>query len=438
MKIKINLFRKIFLFSVSLIIFTVSLSYILSTFAADSFYIARKKNEIIKIKNTALKFADDEYVLEEYIENIQDKEGINIQIENKESRNSHHRRRRNRYGDIGEGFNVVSLPNTNITLLIYKEDISSNKTLFATTSLSVMGSHRHEVYLLNLITLAAAMGISIFISRKFAKNITDNIGVLNRTAQKISCLDFSEKPEINTTDELKDLSRSIGIMADNISSSIEGLNTFVSNASHELKTPIAVINTHAQYLLSGKITDETERKKYCRVILNESSRMDTLVKDLLLMSILSSADTNFQKENFDLKELLKESIEQFEFLELQKDIEWEISLDNIKATGSRKLLKIAFNNIIQNSLKYSPENSKIQIYQKENKICFENPMYLSEGTDTEKLFQPFFRGKNATEIKIEGSGLGLSLIKRIFDIHMIKHGAEIQNNKFIFWFDIFR
>lgn len=166
--------------------------------------------------------------------------------------------------------------------------------------------------------------------------------------------------------------------------------------------------------------------------------MDTLVKDLLLMSRLSSADTNFQKENFDLKELLKESIEQFEFLELQKDIEWEISLDNIKATGSRKLLKIAFNNIIQNSLKYSPENSKIQIYQKENKICFENPMYLSEGTDTEKLFQPFFRGKNATEIKIEGSGLGLSLIKRIFDIHMIKHGAEIQNNKFIFWFDIFR
>ena len=65
-------------------------------------------------------------------------------------------------------------------------------------------------------------------------------------------------------------------------------------------------------------------------------------------------------------------------------------------------------------------------------------MYLNEGTDTEKLFQPFFRGKNATEIKIEGSGLGLSLIKRIFDIHMIKHGAEIQNNKFIFWFDIFR
>ena len=86
-------------------------------------------------------------------------------------------------------------------------------------------------------------------------------GALNRAAKKIAELDFSEKSNINTSDELKDLSRSINIMADSILSSIEGLNNFVSNASHELKTPIAVIDTHAQLLLTGKITGGARKKK---------------------------------------------------------------------------------------------------------------------------------------------------------------------------------
>ena len=323
-------------------------------------------------------------------------------------------------------------------LLVYKENISPVETLFVTTSLSVMGSHRQEVYMLNLITLVGAMLISMFISRIFAKKITDNIGALNRVAQKISHLDFSEKSEIKTSDELKDLSKSINIMAESISSSIEGLNTFVSNASHELKTPIAVINTHAQLLAAEKITEEAERKKYVKVILNESRYMDTLVKDLLLMSKLSASEIKLNKEEFNLCEILKESIEQFEFLELQKDINWKIDCKNIKITGNKKLIKIALNNIIQNSLKYSPENSEINIYEKDRKVFFENLMYIDEIFDTEKLFQPFYRGKNATEIKIEGSGLGLSLIKRIFDIHMIECGVKAENKKFIFWFDILR
>lgn len=92
--------------------------------------------------------------------------------------------------------------------------------------------------------------------------------------------------------------------------------------------------------------------------------MDTLVKDLLLMSKLSASEIKLNKEEFNLCEILKESIEQFEFLELQKDINWKIDCKNIKITGNKKLIKIALNNIIQNSLKYSPENSEINIYEK--------------------------------------------------------------------------
>ena len=440
MKIKINLFKKIFLFSIFLIIFTVSLSYILSTFAADSFYISRKKNEIVQIKDKVKNFYNDEYILEEYVDNIKDKEGIDISIkERKEFTKPHHRRQRQRdkIDKMEEGFHIISIQN-NIMLLVYKENLSSDKTLFITTSLSVMSSHRHEVYLLNLITMVIAMIISIFISRKFAKKITDNISSLNRVAQKITKLDFSEKSEIDSSDELKDLSRSINIMSNSISTSIENLNSFVSNASHELKTPITVIDTHAQRLINGNIEDENERRNYYKVILKESRNMNSLVNDLLLISKLSSIDLNLQKEKFKFLEILKESIEKFEFLELQKDIEWKINLENIELYGNKKLIKIVIDNLVQNALKYSPENSEIKIYDKEDKIFIENPIYLKEINETEKLFEPFYRGNNATELNIDGSGLGLSLIKKILDIHFVKYGIKIEKNMFIFYFDIFR
>lgn len=436
MKIKINLFRKISLFSIFLIIFTVLVSYILSIFFADSFYIRRKKREIITTSIQTKSFLKNPLYLEEYIDNIRDSKGINIYLGNLQSQKiSHHKRYKNRYDNLDEGFHIISLQNNNITLLAYKEIIDEKNLLVITTSLSVMSSHRHEVYLLNLITFIIAMVVSIIISRIFTKRITYNITSLNRVAQKISTLDFSEKSNIKTSDELNDLSKNINIMAKSIETSIDNLNTFVSNASHELKTPIAVINTHAQLLYDNKLDKESE-KNYYKVILKESQYMDTLVKDLLLLSKLSS-NFNLQTEEFNLKDLLKDSIEKFELLELKKDLNWKIDLRDTLVNGNKKLFKIVLDNLVQNALKYSPESSQIKIYSYNNKIFFENPIYTEE-ENKEKLFQPFFRGKNATELNIEGSGLGLSLIKKILDLHKVTYNILVENNRFIFYFDILR
>ena len=439
MKIKINLFRKISIFSIFLIIFTVLVSYVLSIFFADSFYIKRIKREIlatsIQTKNL-MKNPNNSTLLEEYIDNIRDSKGINIYLGNLQPQKAlHHKRYKNRYENLDEGFHIISLQNNNITLLAYKEVIGGKNLLVITTSLSVMSSHRHEVYLLNLITFIIAMVVSIVISRIFTKRITDNIKSLNRVAQKISRLDFSEKSSIKTSDELMELSQNINTMADNIKSSMENLNTFVSNASHELKTPIAVINTHAQLLMGDRLNRGSERN-YHKVILKESKYMDTLVKDLLLLSKLSS-NFNLEKEEFNLKDLLKESMEKFEFLELKKDLTLEIDLKDMSMKVNKKLFRIVLDNLVQNSLKYSPENSLIKVYSKEGKIFFENPIYIEE-VDREKLFEPFFRGKNATELNIEGSGLGLSLIKKILDLHKANYNIVIENERFIFSFDILR
>lgn len=427
MKIKINLFQKIFIFSIFLIIFTVTVSYLFSTFLADSFYINRKKTEILNVVNNVKKLSVDEDIFEDYSNELNNKEGINIYLVSSEDYNSYYED-----DDSDDGFQIKKLPYSNIVLLIYKEHLEDGDTLFITTSLSVMSTHRHEVYSLHLITFFLTMILSIFLCRFFTKKITKNIEELNRVAKKITLLDFSEELHLNTTDELNELGKNINIMSKSISSSIENLNSFVSNASHELKTPITVIDTHAQALLNGTITDEKIKKEYYKVILKESKEMSSLVNDLLLISKLSSLEKNLSRDSCQFLDLLNESIEKFEMLELKKNIEWSIEKENIQLFVNKKLFKVVIDNLVNNALKYSPEDSVIKIYFKENNIIFENPMYLMEKEKIDNLFQPFYRGTSATELNIEGSGLGLSLIKKILDLHSIDYQIKIENNLFKF------
>jgi two-component system sensor histidine kinase VanS len=433
MRIKINLFRKIFIFSIFLIIFTVGLSYTLSVFVSDSFYIARKKEEIRELVPTIKKLMFDERIFEDYIDDIKNTQGIDVYLSDNSYYDSFYGiEYDNNYDDIEDGFHVNNIGKTHIMLLVYKEKISDEKTLFMSTSLSVMSSHRHEVYFLNLITLVLSLILSIIISRLFAKKITKNIFELNRVAKKITNLDFSEKALVDTSDELLELSENINTMSNSLSTSINNLKSFVSNASHELKTPITVINSHAQILLKNSNSSEEERKKYYRAILKESNSMNSLVQDLLLLSKLSALDLKFDTRLESFNSMLEESIEKYEFLELEKDIQWDIKVDNLNLLVNRKFFQIALNNIIQNALKYSPNRSTIKIYQDKNRIIFENPTSITETQSSETLLQPFARGDNANELKIDGHGLGLSLIKKILELHNLSFSIEIKDNRFIF------
>lgn len=433
MRIKINLFRKIFIFSIFLIIFTVGLSYTLSVFVSDSFYIARKKEEIRELVPTIKKLMFDERILEDYVDDIKNTQGIDVYLSDNSYYDSFYGiEYDNNYDDIEDGFHINNIGKTHIMLLVYKEKLSNEKTLFMSTSLSVMSSHRHEVYFLNLITLILSLILSIIISRLFAKKITKNIFELNRVAKKITNLDFSEKALVDTSDELLELSENINTMSNSLSTSINSLKSFVSNASHELKTPITVINSHAQMLLKNTNSNEEERKKYYKAILKESNSMNNLVQDLLLLSRLSALDLKFDIKLESFNSMLEESIEKYEFLELEKDIQWNIKVDNLNLLVNRKFFQIALNNIIQNALKYSPNRSTIKIYQDKNRIIFENPTSITETQSSETLLQPFARGDNANELKIDGHGLGLSLIKKILELHNLPFSIEIKDNIFIF------
>ena len=324
MRLKINFFQKIFIFSVAIVIFTVLIGYILNIFFLDEFYLYRKKENMLKVaeKIKIMVIEKDKDVLEEYKEDLRDKEGIDISI--LRERNKHMRRKEEE--NIKEGFNIATVTKAKIKLLIYSEKLPDGRNLILRTSLSVMNSHKHEMSIFNILTTIVSVLISMIVGRIFSKKITANIERLNSITKKISVLDFSEKADIHTGDEIEELSKSIDIMSNNLNISIENLKSFASNASHELRTPITVISTHAQALVNGIVKEEQEQRKYYKVILKESAYMNDLVGNLLTISRLSSPGIKLNMKDVSFNKILKESIEKYEILELEKDIEWDIDI----------------------------------------------------------------------------------------------------------------
>lgn len=435
MKLKINFFQKIFIFSVAIVIFTVLIGYILNIFFLDEFYLYRKKENMLKVaeKTKILVVERRRDELEEYKEDLRDKEGIDISI--LKERNKHMRRKEEE--NIKEGFNIATVTKAKIKLLIYSEKLPDGRNLILRTSLSVMNSHKHELSIFNVLTTVVSVMLSMLVGRVFSKKITMNIEKLNSVTRKISVLDFSEKTDVHTGDEIEELSKNIDIMSNNLNLSIENLKSFASNASHELRTPITVISTHAQALVNGIIKKEEEQRKYYKVILKESSYMNDLVGNLLTISRLSSPGIKLDIKENSLLKIIKDSIEKYEILELEKDIEWDIKIPDISIKCDEKIFRIAVDNIVHNALKYSKNEDTIKVYIQDNKLFIENSI-KGKLDSVDNLWEPFTRGENAKEEKIDGNGLGLSIVKKIMELNKIDFGISIEDKKFKFFFDIFR
>ena len=435
MKIKINFFQKIFIFSVFIVIFTVLTGYLLNVFFLDEFYIYRKKAAMSEAAQTAKNLMDNEEAFNEFVEDMRDTEGIDVVILKKH--NGHMmRRRREEAEDIKEGFNITNISRTNIKLLIYDEKLPDGRVLALRTSLSVMSAHKHEMNIFNILTTITAVLLSTIIGRAFSKRITKNIKKLNLVTRKISVLDFSEGAQVDTGDEIEELSKNIEIMSRNLCLSIENLKAFASNASHELRTPITVINTHAQALINGVVQDDKEKMNYYKAIAKESRDMNELVGNLLTISRLSSPGIKLNIEKNDLVEMFKSSIEKYEMLELEKDIEWKLGIKSLDILCDKKIFKIAIDNIVHNALKYSKDNEIIEVYEENGRVMVENSIAGETTGDVEKLWEPFARGENSYHI--EGNGLGLSIVKEIMKLNKVRCGIIIKEKKFIFWFDILR
>lgn len=205
---------------------------------------------------------------------------------------------------------------------------------------------------------------------------------------------------------------------------------FMMAVTHELKTPIAVIRLNLETLQKHKQDiDESKQQKLLTNTLQESERLNVLTNNILVASQLESGNYAVNKQEINLSVLVHDAIKSFKNRFSNRILELHVE-ENIFVIGENLLLQMLINNLLDNSIKYSPEESLVTAtLKKENGKAVLKIADEGEGiadAEKKKIFQKFYRVGNETTRKAKGTGLGLYLCKRIVRDH--KGAIAVQNN----------
>jgi signal transduction histidine kinase len=192
---------------------------------------------------------------------------------------------------------------------------------------------------------------------------------------------------------------------------------FISNVSHEIKTPLAVIQNYATLLQDDTLDSET-RKSYAKMLIAASKRITDLITNILKLNKLENQEIQEKHEAFNLTDALSESILEFETLIEKKNIELHCDFDDVVVFSSKSLLEIVWNNLISNAIKFTPDGGKIDVFLKcigKNAEVKVKDTGLGMTSETgAKIFEKFYQGD--TSHATQGNGLGLALVKKVIDI----------------------
>jgi signal transduction histidine kinase len=199
---------------------------------------------------------------------------------------------------------------------------------------------------------------------------------------------------------------------------------FITNISHELRTPVTVIRGSLEALNDKVITDPVQVELYHKQMLGESIFLQRLVNDLLDLSRLQNTDFNIEMHELSLCEILSDVARSGQQIANQKNIEIKLEKDSIDCNiiGDYDRLRQMFMIIIDNAIKFSPENNTVKVTLKGNKVSISNNGHGIKPEDLSYIFDRFYKVKS--EDNKNGTGLGLAISKQIADRHNIKIEVE--------------
>lgn len=315
------------------------------------------------------------------------------------------------------------------------------------------------LFQIGIISILVGIIISIIVSRKITKPIVE----LTDISSKMANLDFSTKYTSKNKNEMDILGENINFMSDKLENTISELKTananliqdikkkeeveqmrkeFTSNVSHELKTPIALIQSYAEGLKEGIMDDEESRNYYLDVIIDESNRMNHLVKQLLSLSELESGYNDIQIEHVDIAELIQNHLSSNDIMFKQKGIEviYKNKDESILVWTDEFKAQQIIQNYISNAIHYCEGDMKIVVeIQKFEEVAriniFNTGKHISD-EDMPHIWEKFYKADKARSRDYGGSGIGLSLTKAIAESFNMKYGAENVEDGVNFYFEL--
>lgn len=270
-----------------------------------------------------------------------------------------------------------------------------------------------------IVGLIVSIIIGTLLAFPVAHYLLKPLNELIDATREVSKGNFNVKAkELNHKFGIGELIRSFNIMTDELSSIEMFRDDFISNVSHEFKTPIASVQGFAKLLQNNDLSKD-ERDEYTEIIVEETRRLSHLSTNILKISKLEHQGILEKKNTFSLDEQIRKSILLLEHLWSKKNIEFNINLEVVPYTGDEELLQQVWVNLINNAINFSPDGGiiDIELTQTDDNLVFKVKDYgIGMGDEIkDRIFEKFYQGDKSHSK--EGTGLGLPLVKRILELH---------------------
>lgn len=331
------------------------------------------------------------------------------------------------------------------------------RTNYASIEESATIANRFLLYVGIIIITLGSVGM-YYLSRRFTKPILE----LSEISEKMSEMNFDVKYKVTTNDEIATLGQSMNRLAENLEKNIRELKMannelaldnerktavdemrkeFLSNVTHELKTPIALIQGYAEGLVDDVNDDPEGRKYYADVIVDEAKKMNVMVKKLLSLNQLEFGKAQIDLERFDIVAVIKSVLRASEIMISQKGIKVIFEEKNpIYVWADEYMMEEVITNYVSNAINHIDGKKIIEIklikYSEVLRVAVYNTGELIPEESLDKVWVKFYKVDKARTREYGGSGIGLSIVKAIMEAHNKKYGVANHENGVEFWFEI--
>ncbi len=299
---------------------------------------------------------------------------------------------------------------------------------------------RDELIKSNFPLLLGGVLFIVLFSYLISYMTTKRIKEIDRVAMEITNNNFKGVLDTKGNDELSSLSSHINTMSSNLKRNIDALNLeidqvkkmeqlrkeFIAQFTHEIKTPLAIINGNIDLL--ENVDDEDKKAKYIEVINKEISVINDLVLQMLDLSKLEAKAVTLDKKEIDLRELTEDIVDDYEQLLMDKKLKIEIQGEDVLIVSDRKRIEMVIQNYLSNAIKHALINSTIIIKIKENEFSIENKGKQIDENRMDTIWESFVSDDQ------KGTGLGLAIVRNILELHEMSYGVINSDDGVEFYF----
>lgn len=318
-------------------------------------------------------------------------------------------------------------------------------------------------FVAGFVALMLALVISLAVIWQYLKRISNPVDKMVKITEGMAELDFSQKCPGSSISELNSLSQSINEMSSALDKALGDLQaqnkklaedienertidslrqTFISGISHELKTPIAIIQGYAEGAKMFYAAGNTEMAdSYCDIIVSETARMNEMIMKLLEITKYSSGAHELSTEDFEIYDFVEDWFERNEAILSEKGIKWENAVSpDICGNGDKIILGSVLNNYLSNAVSHAANEKIIKVRCEDTGEAYRVYVFntgkpIAE-KDIDKIWDSFYRADKSLSRSQGRFGLGLSIVSAIQDLHKMDYGVNNLLTGVEFWFDI--